>query len=271
MQIDWVTVLAQILNFLVLVWLLNKVLYRPVTRALADRAALVQHQLDEAEEKRAEAEAQSARLAAERAEIEARRTEMTEAMKAEVEEERKERLADLRDSIEHRRAEWQRQLEEEQAAFLARLRARAATSFAGLLRKALSDLADAELEERIAAVFLSRLEAISAETRGRLRESAARADAPPRIRSAFALSDALQRRLAGAVADVLDGAREPVFETDSELACGLVLEVGSQRLAWTIESYLDRLEAELSASAVAEAGAHGTGDETARDERAAIC
>ena len=41
MQIDWITIVAQIVNFLVLVWLLNRVLYRPLSRALDERAAAV--------------------------------------------------------------------------------------------------------------------------------------------------------------------------------------------------------------------------------------
>ena len=39
MQIDWITVAAQIVNFLVLVWILQRLLYRPVTRAMARRKA----------------------------------------------------------------------------------------------------------------------------------------------------------------------------------------------------------------------------------------
>ena len=37
MQIDWLTVAAQIVNFLVLVWLLQRFLYRPITDAMARR------------------------------------------------------------------------------------------------------------------------------------------------------------------------------------------------------------------------------------------
>ena len=37
MQIDWITVAAQIVNFLILVWLLQHFLYGPITRAMQRR------------------------------------------------------------------------------------------------------------------------------------------------------------------------------------------------------------------------------------------
>ena len=78
MQIDWITVGAQILNFLVLVWLLNMVLYRPVTRAMEGRADAIRERFAEAERREAEA-ARAAELSqAERLALEERRSELLE-------------------------------------------------------------------------------------------------------------------------------------------------------------------------------------------------
>ena len=41
MQVDWLTVAAQIVNFLILVWLLHKFLYGPIVRAMGDREAAI--------------------------------------------------------------------------------------------------------------------------------------------------------------------------------------------------------------------------------------
>ena len=153
MQIDWVTVAAQIVNFLVLVWLLQRVLYRPLTRALKAREEEVNRSLREAEAARetAEVEAEAhrdalraledtrhARLAAVAEEAEALRAEMTETARGELAE---------------RRTAWQAQLEHEKAAFLDRLRRRAGEAFVTLARRALADMADEDLVDRIARVF----------------------------------------------------------------------------------------------------------------------
>ena len=56
MQIDWITVAAQIAYFLVLVWLLQRFLYRPITRAMARREEEIEKRLAEAKEARKDAE-----------------------------------------------------------------------------------------------------------------------------------------------------------------------------------------------------------------------
>src|SRR5471032_2465585 len=55
MLIDWFTVAAQALNFLLLVWLLKRFLYRPVLAAIDEREKRIAAQLQDAEKKKAEA------------------------------------------------------------------------------------------------------------------------------------------------------------------------------------------------------------------------
>lgn len=64
MHIDWWTLALQTVNFLILVWLLSRFLYRPVSRILAERRATAQTLLEKAK-------AAGAKVEAERAEIDA--------------------------------------------------------------------------------------------------------------------------------------------------------------------------------------------------------
>ena len=73
MQIDWLTVAAQIANFLVLVWLLQRFLYRPITEAMARREERIEAGLSAAKSARAEVDARASRLQEERAALEANR------------------------------------------------------------------------------------------------------------------------------------------------------------------------------------------------------
>lgn len=56
MQIDYFTFAAQIINFLVLVFLLRHFLYRPVIRSMKEREQKISDQLKDAEEKRIQAD-----------------------------------------------------------------------------------------------------------------------------------------------------------------------------------------------------------------------
>jgi F-type H+-transporting ATPase subunit b len=57
MQLDWFTVVAQICNFLLLLWLLKRFLYRPILDAMAARQQRIATALTEAQSKAATAEA----------------------------------------------------------------------------------------------------------------------------------------------------------------------------------------------------------------------
>ncbi len=56
MQIDYFTIFAQIINFLILVFLLRHFLYRPVTKLMEEREQKIVSRLQEIEEKKSEAE-----------------------------------------------------------------------------------------------------------------------------------------------------------------------------------------------------------------------
>src|SRR5580693_6836832 len=55
MPIDWFTVVAQAINFLILVWLLKRFLYRPILSAIDAREKGIADQLADAVAKEAEA------------------------------------------------------------------------------------------------------------------------------------------------------------------------------------------------------------------------
>ena len=58
MLIDWFTVSAQAINFLILVWLLKRFLYRPVLAAIDAREKRIAQQLESAAKQQAEARAE---------------------------------------------------------------------------------------------------------------------------------------------------------------------------------------------------------------------
>ena len=245
MQIDWVTVSAQIVNFLVLVWLLQRVLYRPLTRALKAREEEVQRSLREAESARASADAEAAahrqalsaleetreaRLAAVEAEAETLRAEMTEAARGE---------------LAARRANWQTQLEDEKVAFLDRLRRRAGEAFVTLARHALLEMADEDLVDRIARVFARRLTNLGADEQKHL-ESAAGREKAALILCSFPLSPEARALVAEAVGRVIQKDVEVDFREDADLECGIVLAIGSRHIGWTLGAYLDSLENDVA-------------------------
>lgn len=246
MQIDWITVAAQIVNFLVLVWLLQRLLYRPVTRAMQQRAAAIREQFDEAARRESEAQAEADRLRAAQQELDAQRAEMLAAAQDEAHELRQQLEAEARDAVADRRATWEDQLSREQVAFLSELRREAAGHVARLSRRVLRDLASASLEQAMAETFLSRLQSLEGRALEDLRAAARGEGGSITVLSAFDLSNDLRERLSVAIRDKVDGDAQVDFETDPEIICGIRLKVRGHTLQWSIDAYLDDLEEEMA-------------------------
>ena len=56
MLIDWFTIVAQALNFLILVWLLKRFLYKPILHAIDEREKRIAAELANADKNKAEAQ-----------------------------------------------------------------------------------------------------------------------------------------------------------------------------------------------------------------------
>ncbi|NIP73234.1 MAG: F0F1 ATP synthase subunit B [Gammaproteobacteria bacterium] len=241
MQIDWVTVAAQIANFLVLVYLLKRLLYQPVITAMEARERRIAERLNEAERHEEEAEREGRAYRDKADSLDRRRDELIRQAEQEAEARRRELLEQARGEVDDTRAQWQQEIEREQRDFLTALRARAAESISAIARRALHDLADAELEEQIVQAFLSRLAGLDE----RQREAIGKASGPLRVVTSFELTGELRQGIAEAVHEHLSAGREIHFEQAGELVAGIELRTEGRKLGWSIDQYLETLEAQL--------------------------
>src|SRR6516225_1340247 len=93
MRLEWSTIVLQIINFVVLVWLLQRFLYKPVLRMIDARKAELQQQYDGAKAAEEQAKAGLAEVEAERANIAAEREAALKAAAAQQEDAAKARRA----------------------------------------------------------------------------------------------------------------------------------------------------------------------------------
>lgn len=242
MTIDWITVSAQIINFLILVWLLKRFLYHPVIRAMERREQRIADRLNETQEREQQADKKSQQYQDKTEELERQRGELISQAKAEAEQQKKQLLNEAREEISEKRANWQRQANEEKEEFLTNLRRQAAQGIQTIARKALRDLADAGLEAQIVAVFLNRLKTLDKETRKALEETSE----PVRIISTFELDSAVRGRLTRTIHEHLADGIEVDYTESPELLCGIKLSRGSQRLSWNLADYMEELEASIN-------------------------
>jgi F-type H+-transporting ATPase subunit b len=253
--IDWFTIVAQIVNFVILVLLLRRFLYRPIVRAMEEREAAIASRVEEAERREREAEEEAKTWRLKNEELEGLRDELLHEAGQEAEEWRRELMQQARREVAGSRARWEQAIEEEQEAFLQELRQRTMWQVHNIARRALADLANTELEAHLADVFIRRLRADGHEDITRaLRE----AQEPLVIRTAFPSPPELQHKLREAIVDQAANDVELEFETVPDLVCGIELRAGDYRIAWSLDDYLGSLEQDLIQALGEEAGVNGS-------------
>ena len=240
MSIDWITVIAQIANFLLLVWLLKRFLYRPILDGIDAREAEITKRMAEAG--LAEQKAQTAEAEFRQQQAELRTTQnakIAEALKA-SEAQRDTLLADARNKLEQEQEDWHKYLQTEREKFIQKLQLSGEQALLELTRKALHELADAQLEETLVRHISKRIEPLAKElldAAGDSKQAVATTREP--------LPDAAQKQLQADISKLLPSLTLS-FVTDAEQAPGLVLRIGGAQVAWTIDSYADELTEQLN-------------------------
>lgn len=243
MPIDWFTVAAQAVNFVILVALLTRFLYQPLRRVVGEREAKVAALLDDAARRAAEADARAQRLDAAERELGNRRRQALDDLAEEVGREREALLEAARAEVGRREREWHGSLERRQAEILDRVARTAVSHLAEALRAALADIADTELEERAVAAFLARFDALGGDELEAIGAAVRRSGAT--VRSARELAAPLRATLRERLEGRWGHDLTLHFEVEPRLLCGLALEADGRRLTWNAEQYVLDLEEEL--------------------------
>ncbi len=267
---NWFTVVAQIINFPVLVALLRIFLYKRIIKAMDARQAKIAEALAQADAKQNEAEEQAESYRRKNREIEGQRQKMFAEAAQEAETRRKELTRQAQQDVEQLAARWKQTVHEETGQFLQQLRESAGQQACAISRKALADLADADLEEKVIGVFLRCIQEMDEAQRREFAEAAGLADKSVTVSSSFEIPERRRQKLTEAAQRLTDDKRAVAFERDPQLICGIALRVGGRAIDWNIDRYLDALaedfaevlreEGEPEAPHKAE-GAGGDGDD----------
>jgi len=234
MQIDWWTLALQAVNFLVLVWLLWRFLYRPVREVIEKRKELAEQAFAEADRHKLEADAARQRFEEDRAALAQERQELLKKIHEELEAERHKVLEEAREKADELLQAAGESIAQERKAALTELReqvtALAVELASGLLRKAESNASS--------GLFLEQLERqlgdLPAEERERLQKDLAADGARLTVVTAAPLTPEDQDQWAGRLAACLGEAGKTDFATDPEILGGAELRFphAALKLTW---------------------------------------
>jgi F-type H+-transporting ATPase subunit b len=246
MHIDWFVLFCQIFNFLLLVYLLKRFLFGRIIKAMDDREAKIAARFAEADDLKAKAN-EAAGLYEKRNQLlnEAKEKMLNEATMA-ADAKRKELMEKVREEVDQVKARWQDMLVREQDAFFCDLRQRAAKQLYATARKALSDLADADLEERIVDEFLRRVKALDEEKSLQIRNAIRGGGNKVIIQSAFSISAARQTQIEEVLKKQITNGFTIRYSQQPEIVSGIELRVNGHKIAWSLNEYLETLVENLT-------------------------
>jgi F-type H+-transporting ATPase subunit b len=239
MLIDWFTVAAQIVNFLVLVALLKHFLWGRLIRAIDEREKRVAGQLAEADAKHKSAELQTEQVRARIDQFEAQHDAMLLQAKQEADEKHKELIQQARERVRLLEGKWHQDLEREQAAFLDELRRRAAAEMLAIIRRALADLACADIQHCAVEVFLEKLRTLESATLRALSKEELTVLTPSD------LAEETQRKIREELEAQLGPGVRLKFERTQAFAWGIELRGNGRRVGWNSDTYIESLEQSL--------------------------
>jgi len=239
-ELSWSTFVLEIINFLVLVWILKRFLYKPVLGVIERRRRGIQETLDRAESLRGEADALKTQYEHRLADWEAERGKARESLLGEIDEERKRRMDALEAELKEERERAQVVAERGREEGVRKIEQQALQQAAAFASRLLSSLACPEVESRLVDLVIDELGQLSEDRLAVLKETWRNRPDDVVVTTVFVLSDDQRQRLEAALTAVTGTMASFRYQQSEALLAGLRVVIG----AWVIGA---NLEDELSA------------------------
>ncbi len=224
---DPFTLLAQVLNFLILVLLLRRFLFKPLMGVMDERERLFVQRREEAETRTRQAEELLDRARRQEEERERHQDLLQAQAESRAAEVLRHLLEEARAEVMARREQWLRAEGLEREASLQALRPRLAAAVGSVCRQALHDLAGQDLEDQMALCLAARL----------AHDPTFPASGPLLVQSS--------RPLGGPARHALGRIGESAcleFRTEEDQPPGIRIRSEGWEIEWTLDSYLEALE-----------------------------
>lgn len=242
MQINWFTVIAQIVNFLVLVWLMKKYLYKPILAAIDEREKKIAAELAGAKSKMTEAKKEQDEFQQKNNDFDKHKKKLMDQATSDADKEReklldaaKKEAAGVKEKLEAASKELQENLSDE-------ISKKTQDEVFAITKKALAELASTDLEEQSVHVFIKKIKAITDKDKKQFIDAFHSDSAPIAVKSAFDLAEKDQKNIRSAIVDILGDDVKYEFKTDPKMISGIELAAKGYKLSWSLAAYINSLE-----------------------------
>ncbi|MBL3528946.1 MAG: F0F1 ATP synthase subunit delta [gamma proteobacterium endosymbiont of Lamellibrachia anaximandri] len=234
MELNWSTFILEIINFLILIWILKHFFYKPVLDVIARRRAGIEKNMEDAQSLHSEAKALQKQYENRLAEWDHERQAAREALDKEIQVERERQMSVLQATLEEERGKnrfvAQRQLE------ASRLHSEKEALMQGaqFATKLLSAVSGPELEKRLIDLFLDELSSLPTEQLSKLQDTAGKSSNNILVTSAHPLDSNNRQSLERILHETIAVSGPVLYEQDKALLAGIRISIG----AWILRANL---------------------------------
>lgn len=246
MSINWFTIIAQIINFGILVFILKKLLYQKILDILAERKRQVFQQLKDAEEAKRTAEQMASEYAERLNKLEDENAHIVQAAKDEIAAERERILAETQQEAELNRSKWIATLNREKDEFVGNITGILVKKIGNLVRGICFQLNGEELATHSLEAFFQNFSRIEPEHLAQLNARLTENAGVLTFITSAPLEASLQANLIQKLHDLgVTAVQEISYEVEENLVLGVEIRVGSTVFSWSVRDYLRDFDTEF--------------------------
>jgi len=239
-ELNWSTFILEIINFLILVWILKRFLYKPVMESIAKRRASIEQSMQEATQKDQAAQALKGQYEHRLEDWEQEKQEAREKLHDDIEQEHQRLQAQLHTAMQEEQEKVKAIAAQQEQELQRRYEQQALQNSMRFTSKLLGDLSGAELEARLITRLLEQLKALPAAQRERLGKALNEHALSATVQTAFPLAETQRTQLQQALHTISGRDLTCQFEQDSRLLAGARIQLGP----WLLHANLqDELQA----------------------------
>ena len=248
MNINWFTVIAQVINFLVLVWLLKKFLYKPILNAIDEREKKITDKLKDADAQKAAAQKDQDDFKKLQEDFDQHKKALLDKAVEEANSQKQQLLDTAKTEAENLGKNMQKVAKEKQEKDSIEMSENIQKQVFAITRKALSDIASVSLEEQSSDTFVKHLKELKEDEKKQFIDAFKSNSNAILVRSAFDLPIKQQGQINDTVNIILSADTHLQFKTTPEIISGIELSTNGYKLSWSFSEYLSSLEKNISNS-----------------------
>ncbi len=241
---NWWTFIFEIINFIVVVYILYRLLFKPVREVIAKREEQTLRLKKEIDREKDEIGLMKAEISKRMEELDEQKRTIAEEIRTEALKERETMLQKAREEIDMEREKLRRQIDEERSKLYEEIKAKAIEISADLSSRLISSIMDRHINEGMVDQVLDEIRHISDEEKAKIVDPS-RKVCTVEVASPYPLGGDTMKRIKDVVTDKFQCIPTMEYHTLPELIGGIIIRINSRIFDGTIKGNLERIVSDL--------------------------